>query len=241
MNEPAVAVPAGKVADEQSLQARSEARARRSDFRQNNLVGYLFISPWLIAFPLFTFIPISISLLLAFTDYDLLSGKWNFIGLDNFQRMFFDDIRYGRSVVATLRYVIAAVPLRLAFALGVAMLLNTKRRGVYWYRAAYIDGCSKIGIFHRIIVPQIQPAIVTATIFSFYWSWEEFLAPLIYLTNPNLYTISVALRNFSDPGGITNWGAMFAMLSLSLMPVFLIFVFFQRYLVEGIATTGLKG
>jgi multiple sugar transport system permease protein len=107
--------------------------------------------------------------------------------------------------------------------------------------AAMIDGCSKIGIFHRIILPQIQPAIVTATIFSFYWSWEEFLAPLIYLTNPNLYTISVALRNFSDPGGITNWGAMFAMLSLSLLPVFLIFVFFQRYLVEGIATTGLKG
>jgi multiple sugar transport system permease protein len=137
MNEPAVAVPAGKVADEQSLQARSEAQAKRRDFRQNNLVGYLFISPWLIAFLLFTFIPITISLLLAFTDYDLLSGKWNFIGLDNFQRMFFDDIRYGRSVAATLRYVIAAVPLRLAFALGVAMLLNTKRRGVYWYRAAY--------------------------------------------------------------------------------------------------------
>jgi multiple sugar transport system permease protein len=91
----------------------------------------------LIAFLLFTFIPITISLLLAFTDYDLLSGKWNFIGLDNFQRMFFDDIRYGRSVVATLRYVIAAIPLRLAFALGVAMLLNSKRRGVYWYRAAY--------------------------------------------------------------------------------------------------------
>jgi multiple sugar transport system permease protein len=107
--------------------------------------------------------------------------------------------------------------------------------------AAMIDGCSKAGIFHRIILPQIKPAIVTATIFSFYWTWEEFLAPLIYLTNPNLYTISVALRNFSDPGGITNWGAMFAMLSLSLLPVFLIFVFFQRYLVEGIATTGLKG
>jgi multiple sugar transport system permease protein len=107
--------------------------------------------------------------------------------------------------------------------------------------AAMIDGCGKIGIFHRIILPQIVPALVTATIFSFYWTWEEFLAPLIYLTNPNLYTISVALRNFSDPGGITNWGALFAMLSLSLLPVFLIFVFFQRYLVEGIATTGLKG
>jgi multiple sugar transport system permease protein len=82
---------------------------------------------------------------------------------------------------------------------------------------------------------------VTAAIFSFYWTWEDFLAPLIYLTNPNLYTVSVALRNFSDPGGLTNWGAMFAMLSLSLVPVLLVFVFFQRYLVEGISTTGLKG
>jgi multiple sugar transport system permease protein len=107
--------------------------------------------------------------------------------------------------------------------------------------AAMIDGCSKVGIFHRIILPQIKPALVTAAIFSFYWTWEDFLAPLIYLTNPNLYTVSVALRNFSDPGGLTNWGAMFAMLSLSLGPVLLVFVFFQRYLVEGIATTGLKG
>jgi multiple sugar transport system permease protein len=61
------------------------------------------------------------------------------------------------------------------------------------------------------------------------------------MTNPNLYTVSVALRSFSDPAGMTNWGGIFAMLSLSLVPVLIIFIFFQRYLVEGIATTGLKG
>jgi multiple sugar transport system permease protein len=137
MNEPAVAVPARQVTDEHSLPTRPGVRKKRKDFTQNNLVGYLFISPWLTAFLLFTFVPIAISLWLAFTDYDLLSGRWDFIGLDNFQRMFFEDIRYGRSVTATLRYVIAAVPLRLTFALAVAVLLNTKRRGVYWYRAAY--------------------------------------------------------------------------------------------------------
>lgn len=107
--------------------------------------------------------------------------------------------------------------------------------------AAMIDGCSKVGIFFRIIVPQIKPALVTAAIFSFYWTWEDFLAPLVYLNDPHLYTVSVALRSFSDPGGVTNWGAVFAMLSLSLLPVIVIFVFFQRYLVEGISTTGLKG
>ncbi|MCL4248026.1 MAG: carbohydrate ABC transporter permease [Anaerolineae bacterium] len=107
--------------------------------------------------------------------------------------------------------------------------------------AAMIDGCSKTGIFFRIILPQIVPALVTAAIFSFYWTWEDFLGPLVYLQDPNLYTVSLALRAFADTGSVTNWGAVFAMLTLSLVPVILIFVFFQRYLVEGIATTGLKG
>jgi multiple sugar transport system permease protein len=107
--------------------------------------------------------------------------------------------------------------------------------------AAMIDGASKFGIFYRIIVPQLTPAIVTASIFSFYWTWDEFLIPLIYLNKPDLYTVSLALRTFSDPSGQTDWGAIFAMSGLSLVPVFIIFVSFQRYLVEGISTTGLKG
>jgi multiple sugar transport system permease protein len=107
--------------------------------------------------------------------------------------------------------------------------------------AAEIDGCSRAGIFFRIILPLVQPAIITASIFSFYWTWEDFLTPVIYLNDPHMYTISLALRSFADPSSATNWGAIFAMSSLSLLPVFFIFVFFQRYLVEGISTTGLKG
>ena len=107
--------------------------------------------------------------------------------------------------------------------------------------AALIDGCSQGGIFFRIILPQLKPVIITAAIFSFYWTWEDFLTPLLYLNSPKLYTISLALRTFSDPSGATDWGEVFAMSALSLVPVFLIFVFFQRYLVQGIATTGLKG
>lgn len=108
----------------------------KSRFGQNNLVGYLFISPWLIGFLLFGLIPIVISFGLAFTNYHILRG-WDFIGLDNFHRMFYEDRRYWNSVRATLKYVIIAVPLRLVFALAVAMLLNTKRRGVALYRAAF--------------------------------------------------------------------------------------------------------
>ncbi|MCB0052082.1 MAG: carbohydrate ABC transporter permease [Caldilinea sp.] len=107
--------------------------------------------------------------------------------------------------------------------------------------AAEMDGCGKGSIFFRIILPQIVPALITAAIFSFYWTWEDFLTPLIYLNAPKLYTVSLALRAFADPSGQTDWGAIFAMSSLSLVPVFVIFVAFQRYLVEGISTTGLKG
>lgn len=107
--------------------------------------------------------------------------------------------------------------------------------------AAMIDGCSRAGIFFRIILPQLKPAIITAAIFSFYWTWDDFMTPLIYLNSPEKYTVSVALRAFADPSSSTDWGAIFAMSTLSLLPVFIIFVIFQRYLVEGIATSGLKG
>jgi multiple sugar transport system permease protein len=107
--------------------------------------------------------------------------------------------------------------------------------------AAEIDGCSRIGIFFRIIMPLIWPAVITSAIFSFYWTWEDFFTPLIYLNNPKLYTISLALRASADPNSVTNWGAIFAMSALSLIPVLAVFVFFQRYLIQGISTTGIKG
>ncbi len=107
--------------------------------------------------------------------------------------------------------------------------------------AAFIDGCGHAGIFFRIILPLIVPALITAAIFSFYWTWEDFLTPLVYMNKPNLYTVSLALRSFADPSAATDWGAVFAMSALSLIPVFILFVIFQRYLVEGISTSGLKG
>lgn len=135
MSEPAAVLPASPK-PQSAVLVGDKTRRKPKNFRQNNGVGYLFISPWLIGFFLFAFIPIAISLYLAFTDYHLLrGGEW--VGLANFERMFTSDIRYGRSVVATFKYVLVAVPLRLIFALAVAMLLNTKRRGVYWFRAAF--------------------------------------------------------------------------------------------------------
>ena len=73
------------------------------------------------------------------------------------------------------------------------------------------------------------------------WRWDDFLAPLIYLNDPASYPVSYALKMFSDPTAGSDWGAMFAMATLSLIPIFIIFLAFQRYLVEGIASTGIKG
>ena len=107
--------------------------------------------------------------------------------------------------------------------------------------AAEIDGAGRFGIFWWIILPSIKPALITVSLFSFYWTWDDFLGPLLYLNQATLYTVSLALKNFADPTAVTDWGAVFAMSVLSLIPVLLIFIFFQKYLTEGIATTGIKG
>jgi ABC-type sugar transport system, permease component len=106
--------------------------------------------------------------------------------------------------------------------------------------SAEIDGCSRFATFRSVILPLLSPALVTSAIFSFYWGWDNFFQPLIYLNDPARYTISVALRLFSDPSSQTDWGAMFAMSTLSLVPPVLFFFVFQKNLVEGISTTGLK-
>lgn len=106
--------------------------------------------------------------------------------------------------------------------------------------AARMDGCSIYGIFFRIILPLIKPSLVTTAIFSFMWRWDDFLAPLLYLSSPVQYPVSYALKMFSDPTAGSEWGAMFAMASLSLIPIFIIFITLQKYLVEGIASTGIK-
>ncbi len=107
--------------------------------------------------------------------------------------------------------------------------------------AATTAGCSYYQIFLRIILPLIVPALITAAIFSFMWRWDDFLSALLYVSESVRYPASLALKLFCDPGSSSDYGAMFAMASLSILPAVLIFIFFQRYLVEGISTSGLKG
>lgn len=179
-------------------EAQTQRRSKNKDFKLNNFAGYLFISPWLIGFFLFGLIPIGMSAWLAFTDYDIL-GDWKYVGLDNFVRMFTRDRRYESSVIATFKYVIASVPLRLIFALGVALLLNTPRRGVYLYRAAYyipsvIGGSVAVAVMWRQIFG--KDGFVNAIAVSLG------LDPVNWLGNPDtaIWTlILLAIWQFGSP------------------------------------------
>ena len=107
--------------------------------------------------------------------------------------------------------------------------------------AAKIDGAGTFRVFVSIILPLVKSSIVTGAIFSFMWRWDDFLAALLYLNKPARYPVSLALKLFSDPTSGSDWGAMFAMATCSLLPIFFIFLTMQKYLVEGIASTGIKG
>jgi multiple sugar transport system permease protein len=106
--------------------------------------------------------------------------------------------------------------------------------------AARIDGAGHPRIFLRVILPLMVPALATTTIFTFIWTWNDFFGALIYLTDPDMFTVPVALRAFVDSQSSTSWGSLFAMSIVSLLPVFLVFLFGQRFLIKGIATTGIK-
>ncbi len=106
--------------------------------------------------------------------------------------------------------------------------------------AARIDGAGHFRIYAQVILPLMVPALATAAIFTFIWTWNDFFSQLIYLTKPDLYTVPLALRAFVDADSATNFGEMFAMSVVALLPIFLIFLFGQRFLIKGIATTGIK-
>ncbi len=109
--------------------------------------------------------------------------------------------------------------------------------------AATIDGCSRFGIFWRIILPLSKPALGTIAIFAFFWRWNDFMNPLIYLRSQHLRTLALGLTYFRDETGQTMipWNLLMAVSLLVALPCLLVFFFFQRVFVQGIALTGIKG
>ncbi|MFA9456828.1 carbohydrate ABC transporter permease [Halalkalibacter sp. AB-rgal2] len=107
--------------------------------------------------------------------------------------------------------------------------------------SATMDGCGIIQIYFRIIIPLALPVLITTAIFTFIWTWDDFFSQILYLNTIDQFTVPLGLRLFLDSQGQSSWGAVFAMSVLSLIPISTVFFIFQKYIVEGIATTGLKG
>ncbi|MFW6234850.1 MAG: carbohydrate ABC transporter permease [Spirochaetota bacterium] len=107
--------------------------------------------------------------------------------------------------------------------------------------SAHIDGAGKFGIYTRIVLPLAVPALVTTMLFSFLWTWDDFFNQLLFLNSPRTYTVPMGLRLFLDATGISSWWPMFAMSVLAIVPAFILFFSLQKYFVQGIATTGIKG
>mgnify|MGYP000465848667 CR=1 FL=1 len=107
--------------------------------------------------------------------------------------------------------------------------------------AAIMDGCGPWRIYWKIMLPLSMPVMATAAIFSFIWTYDDFLGPLIYLNDIDSYTVPLALRAFVDSsGGESLYGELFAMSALSLVPVFFVFLAFQRLIIRGVALGALK-
>ncbi|QNK58680.1 carbohydrate ABC transporter permease [Paenibacillus sp. PAMC21692] len=107
--------------------------------------------------------------------------------------------------------------------------------------AAVIDGCNSFGILVRVLVPLAAPALVSVCIFQFIWTWNEFFTALIYINSVSKYTVALGLRMVLDNEGAVNWNQVMAMSVVTILPCIAVFFMAQKYFVEGIATTGLKG
>lgn len=106
--------------------------------------------------------------------------------------------------------------------------------------AARIDGLNEFGIYFRIVLPLSKPAVATLTIFSFVGAWNDFMGPMIYLNSTELKTVPLGIRMFIGQYS-AEYGLIMAASVVALLPVFILFLAFQRFFVEGVATSGLKG
>jgi oligogalacturonide transport system permease protein len=107
--------------------------------------------------------------------------------------------------------------------------------------AAEIDGCSSFGTLVRVLLPLSKPAVFSVCIFQFIWTWNEFFNALIYINSVSKFPVALGLRMVLDNEGAVNWNQVMAMSVVTILPCVAVFFMAQKYFVEGISTTGLKG
>ncbi|MFV0412110.1 MAG: carbohydrate ABC transporter permease [Oscillospiraceae bacterium] len=135
---------------------------------------------------------------------------------------------------------------------GCILPVVTTTTGIFMYRqhymsvplsfveAARIDGASEFSIFTRVMLPLASSVTVTLTIFSFMWRWNDYILPLLVLSDQKKYTIQIAIKNFIGFNGV-DWNSILAASVLSILPIVVIFLFLQKYIIGGISASGEKG
>jgi len=107
--------------------------------------------------------------------------------------------------------------------------------------AARIDGCSELGIYWRIVMPLSKPALAVVGLFHFLFAWNDFLGPLLFLTRPETYTLSLGLQQYQSQHGGSEWHLLMAVSTLLILPIVGLFFITQKTFIQGISTTGMKG
>jgi oligogalacturonide transport system permease protein len=107
--------------------------------------------------------------------------------------------------------------------------------------AAIIDGCGAVRIFYQILIPLMKPALFSVGLFQLMWTWNDFFNPLIYINSVSKFPLSLGLRLSLDNQSSVPWNQVMAMALVSILPIIIIFFIAQKYFVEGITTSGLKG
>ena len=106
--------------------------------------------------------------------------------------------------------------------------------------AAYLDGASHPAIFLKLILPLAKPGLMTALLLAFSWSWNDYINPLVFLSNDKLFTLTVGLQRFQEDAS-TNYALIMAGATVSLIPLIILFLFTQKYFIESFASAGVKG
>ncbi len=148
-------------------------------------------------------------------------------------------------IYRSLNWVNSFLPLIIPHAFGVPFFIFLLRQFFLSIPkdlddAATIDGCLEVGILRHIILPLAKPALTTVALFQFLGSWNDFLGPLIYLNDPDKYTLPLGIQVFASTSGV-QWGWMMAATTVLTVPVVVLFFFTQRTFIQGISVTGMKG
>lgn len=224
--------------------------------KREMLFGYLFAAPALICIFVFVFWPVIQAISLSLYDYDVVSTK-EFIGIKNFISMF-SDHKWTNALDKTVKYAVM-VPLYLLISkMGVtnsywALILPSMATGygIFMLHQFYlgipgeledagsIDGLGYFGRYMNIIIPLSKPIMLALGLFTFIGCWNNMLWPLIVNTSPRWWVITVGLKSFQNNRS-TDWNAVLTGAAVSMIPIAILFVFFQKHLVEGIKMSGMK-